>query len=371
MAIEIRIWDEREWSQSRGPYEALLRESGADLLFHSWDWLDLWWRHLGRVSTGDRLLVFAAFEEDRLVGLMPMVSVMSRSFGPVRLRTLQGLGTTFADSRGIVSEYQDAIAAPVHLQAVRGAIAAAMISMDGQDDIVVAWTEFGGEWVAAFSEARGASRSKIRIEDPSISYQAELNGGFEAYLRSIGSSTRRSLYGLRRRLAELGVPRITTQSGDNAVQALETMARLHARRWKAALFTPSAMDFHRALVDRWKGTGRIQFSVLDLDNEAVSVLYDIRVGSVQYNIQMGFRPDLSRRLSLGLIHLGYAMEAAANEGVLIYDYLAGRGMRNDYKRNLSTRSRSLRTVHCVKAPMAALAYGLVDIRRYFRKSLFR
>lgn len=148
--MEVRIWDEHEWQESRASYEALLRESGADPLFHSWDWLDLWWRHLGRPAGGDRLMAFAAFNEGRLVGLLPMVSVISRRLGPLRLRTLQGLGSTFANTRGIVSEYQEVIAAPADLVAVRGAIAAAMVSGEAHDDIVVAWTEFGREWYAAF-----------------------------------------------------------------------------------------------------------------------------------------------------------------------------------------------------------------------------
>lgn len=98
----------------------------------------------------------------------------------------------------------------------------------------------------------------------------------------------------------------------------------------------------------------------------MSVLYDIRMGSVQYNIQMGFKHDLSKRLSLGLIHLGYAIEEAAREGVLVYDCLAGRGMRNDYKRNLATRSRPLLTVHSVRGSVASIIYRLVDFRRLVR-----
>lgn len=83
------------------------------------------------------------------------------------------------------------------------------------------------------------------MEDHSVSYQAELDKGFEVYLRSIGTSTRRSMYGLRRRLEDMGVSRVTTQSDANAPKALDDMAQLHARRWRAPLFSPSAMDFHR------------------------------------------------------------------------------------------------------------------------------
>ena len=64
----------------------------------------------------------------------------------------------------------------------------------------------------------------------------------------------------------------------------------------------------------------------------VSVLYDVRKGARQYNIKMGFDPNFSSQVSLGLIHLGYAMERAAERGVASYDFLAGPGRTSDFKR---------------------------------------
>jgi CelD/BcsL family acetyltransferase involved in cellulose biosynthesis len=80
----------------------------------------------------------------------------------------------------------------------------------------------------------------------------------------------------------------------------------------------------------------------------VSVLYDIRKGACQYNISMGFDPSFSRKLSLGLLHLGYAMEAAAESQVSTYDFLAGSGLRSDYKRHLSQVRRSLSCVQVLR-----------------------
>ena len=66
----------------------------------------------------------------------------------------------------------------------------------------------------------------------------------------------------------------------------------------------------------------------------------MRKGARQYNIKMGFDPALSNRLSFGLIHFGYAMEAAAERGTTAYDFLAGPGRNHDFKPNLAQVKRS-------------------------------
>ncbi len=92
----------------------------------------------------------------------------------------------------------------------------------------------------------------------------------------------------------------------------------------------------------------------------VSVLYDIRKGTTQYNMKMGFDPDFSTRLSLGLVHFGYAMEAAAGRGVTVYDFLAGPGQSFDFKRNLGQLSRDLSCVQFLRRGLLPWVYRVRD-----------
>jgi CelD/BcsL family acetyltransferase involved in cellulose biosynthesis len=93
------------------------------------------------------------------------------------------------------------------------------------------------------------------------------------------------------------------------------------------------------------------------------VLYDIRKGTRQYNIKMGFDPAFSSRVSLGLIHLGYAMEAAAERGVTMYDFLAGPGQTSDYKRHLSQARRALSCVQMLRGRVLPALYRWRDRAR--------
>jgi CelD/BcsL family acetyltransferase involved in cellulose biosynthesis len=75
---------------------------------------------------------------------------------------------------------------------------------------------------------------------------------------------------------------------------------------------------------------------------------------------MGFDPSFGRRLSLGLLHLGYAMEAAAEQQVGTYDFLAGAGLRSDYKRHLSQASRRLSCVQVLRGYLLPPLYRWHD-----------
>jgi CelD/BcsL family acetyltransferase involved in cellulose biosynthesis len=95
----------------------------------------------------------------------------------------------------------------------------------------------------------------------------------------------------------------------------------------------------------------------------VSVLYDIRKGSRQYNIKLGFDPAIERSFSLGLIHFGYAIEAACDDGIATYDFLAGRGRKTDYKSHLGQVRQDLVTVQLLKGPALSRLYRWYDARK--------
>jgi CelD/BcsL family acetyltransferase involved in cellulose biosynthesis len=139
--------------------------------------------------------------------------------------------------------------------------------------------------------------------------------------------------------------------------------RLHQLRWKRSAFTGNRLAFHRTLARRLAARGELALSRLRVGGDVVSVLYDIRKGARQYNIKMGFNPAFSSRVSLGLIHLGYAMEAAADQGAAVYDFLAGPGQTSDYKRNLSQTRRAMSCVQMLRGRVLPALYRWRDRAR--------
>jgi len=203
----------------------------------------------------------------------------------------------------------------------------------------------------------------VRELDRSISYQASLVGGFESYIRKLSQSTRRSVWGLRRRLEGHGSVTLEQVTPDDLSAGFADMNRLHQLRWNKPGFAGKRLAFHLDLARRLADANELVLSRLRVGAKVVSVLYDIRKGSRQYNIKMAFDPRFSDRLSLGLMHLGYAMEAAADRGVTVYDFLAGLGQRNDYKRHLSQAKRELSAVQILRGPLLPRLYRWYDGRR--------
>jgi CelD/BcsL family acetyltransferase involved in cellulose biosynthesis len=77
-------------------------------------------------------------------------------------------------------------------------------------------------------------------------------------------------------------------------------------------------------------------------------------------MKMAFDPDFSSRLSLGLVHFGYAMEAAVEQGVILYDFLAGPGQAYDFKRNLAQIRRDLSCVQLLRGEWLPALYRWRD-----------
>ena len=203
-------------------------------------------------------------------------------------------------------------------------------------------------------------RQYVRDIDPSVSYQADLSGGFSGYLRRLGQSTRRSVFNLRRRLALQGEVSFELLSAEEIDSGFNDLNRLHRLRWKQPAVAGAGLEFHGRLARRLVTRGELALSRLRVGGRVVSVLYDIRKGARQYNISMGFDPSFGAKVSLGLLHLGYAMEAAAERQVSTYDFLAGTGQRSDYKRHLSQASRRLGCLQVLRGYLLPTLYRWHD-----------
>src|SRR5262249_17981093 len=131
-------------------------------------------------------------------------------------------------------------------------------------------------------------------------------------------------------------------------------------RWQQPAFAGTSLEFHTRLARRLVSRGELALSVLRVGGRVVSVLYDIRKGVRQYNVSMGFDPSFCSTLSLGLIHLGSAMEAAAERQVSTYDFLAGSGQHTDYKSHLSQARRNLSCVQVLRGYLLPSLYRWHD-----------
>jgi CelD/BcsL family acetyltransferase involved in cellulose biosynthesis len=344
----VRPWSVEEWLSGGSAWDGLLTRSGADALFLSWDWLTRWWRQYS-AKLGLSARILAVYDGDNLVGLAPLYGRRVVRGRVVGTRSLQLMGVAWRDPAPLISEYLDVIAAPEHRDAVRLECVRSLLAQADWDELAIGFTPAAEEWRDVISRAAPGNGHYVRVTDRSVSYHADLSQGFAPYLRDLGQSTRRSVWNLRRRLSEeCGETRLEPVTPEEIDAAFGDLNRLHELRWNRPAFPGERLDFHKSFAAGLASRGELAFTRLRVAGKVVSVLYDIRKGARQYNMKMGFDPNLTTRLSLGLIHFGYALEAAAERGVTLYDFLAGPGQHFDFKRNLGQLRCNLSSVHMVR-----------------------
>ena len=365
-ALITRQWSIQEWLASESAWDSLLTRSNADALFLSWHWLTHWWHYYGG-TLGLIPDILAFYRGDNLVGLAPLYRRLVVRAGIVRTRSVQVIGLSWRDPVPLISEYLDVIASPEDLDAVRNECMRVLLDQPAWTELVIGLTAAGGEWRDAFSRRVPSRGHYARELDRLVSYHADLAQGFAAYLKDLGQSTRRSVWNLRRRLAEEhGEVRFEFLAPEEIDSGFSDLNRLHRLRWNTPAFAGERLEFHKAFAARLAARGELAFTRLRVAGNVVSVLYDIRKGTRQYNMKMGFDPAFTTRLSLGLVHFGYAMEAASERGITLYDFLAGPGQSFDFKRNLGQIRRDLSCVQMLRGRVLPTIYRWRDRARALR-----
>lgn len=360
--IQIRTWTYTDFISRRKQWMELLACSNADPLFMSWDWQLLWWQIFG-ASAGHELVLLAACRGEELVGLAPLYCKSQLRKGLIPIRSLQLIGSSWRDPTCLISEYLDILAVgPLYTQ-VRAAFLEFILARADCSEVAICCADERQGWCDALRSPGDRRGHLVRSVDHAVSYQADLSSGFESYLRLLGESTRRKLFNLRRRLQQLGKVVVGPVEPQAVELTLHHLNRLHATRWGSPVFSGPRWQFHLAFARGAAERGQLQLSRLIVAERTVCVLYDIRIGRVQYNLQMGFDQEFGRSMSLGLLHLGYAMEQAAAAGVQAYDFLAGPGRVTSYKEHLAQRTRSLGTAQLVRHPLLARLYRWHDRRK--------
>ena len=361
LVLSARRWGMAEWLRSEALWNALLARSEADPLFLSWGWLTRWWQCYGD-PLGHPPHILAFYRGASLVGLVPFYQRRVKRAGLI-VRSVQSIGLSWRDPGPLASQYLDVLAAASDVEAVRDASLQVLLEDSSWQELVVGPTAYGSQWRQRLAARESPSGCYARELDHSVSYQANLAGGFRTYLDRLSQSTRRSMWNLRRRLAALGPVRLEPVAADEIVVGFAELNRLHQLRWSKPAFSGTRLAFHLDLARRLAVAGELVFSRLRIGREVVSMLYDIRKGTRQYNIKMAFDPNFSLRLSLGLLHLGYAMEEAAAGGVTLYDFLAGLGQKSDYKRHLGQMNRNLSFVQVLRGRLLPPLYRWHDGNR--------
>jgi hypothetical protein len=323
----------------REAWDALNKRGGCSSLFSSWEWQSNWWRVWG---AGRELRLYTFNDEvGQVVGIAPLYVQHSTYKKLIRLRQLQLVGNVYPTDETVLSEYADIVAEP----SLREAVVRSLQQLLRREQ----WDEFFAPFAV---EASGfyrlhtefeARHSHLKHEGQGV--RVDVSGGFHNYVAALGKHTRLKLVNRRTLLRTLGEVEIVYADSNNVDAFLARLNSLDRLRWARDCFGPLSLNFHSSIARMFALSGGLKFSALQVNGNVVSVLYNICHGGIEYNIQSAFDPDFHSKISLGTLHLGYALERAFDdESIKYFDLLFGGGKKEFYKIHYRGKSQEFYTL---------------------------
>ena len=74
-------------------WQDVLEKCNYYTVFSTWEWLSIWWKHFGK---GKRLVLLLAEENDKIVGIAPLMYSVHKMFG-LRMGKIEFIGTPDSD----------------------------------------------------------------------------------------------------------------------------------------------------------------------------------------------------------------------------------------------------------------------------------
>ncbi len=363
MAYSIRQWTETEFSNSRDAWNQLLGRSRADPLFMAWEWQHTWWSTFGPSSSQDLFILAAYDQQGQLAGIAPLFRRTSKIRNLLKVSRIEVIGNLYRGPCTMRTQHVDFIIREDRADEVGEAILSYLISRCDWDETVLSDIKIDST-IARVLQKNSVIRDAYARYSPSFgSYYIDTTGSFEDYLSRRGKNTRLQMYNRRKHLHRLGKVEFRPHQGYRET-FFAKLNYLHKQRWGHEAFTGKGLEFNMRLAALLERDGKTHFSELSLDGEPLSILYNYRVGGQEYFIQGGFKEDFDKKLQLGFLHLGYAIEDAFADGAIKrFNLLPGNGKNISYKPRLTPTYDAMTETQVVKGRLLKLAYRTYDALR--------
>ena len=351
--LEVRLWTSEEFLAAREVWQQLLARSNADPLFMSWDWQACWWRHHA-VPLDAGLRVLAVYRGNQLCGIAPFYLHRGSHRGVFRTRRLELLGNAWRDPECVFSEYLDVIAAVDAGDAVCAALRQWLQASPDWDELLLC--NVRDQSLALHLAHACADLGYLRPAESMTAWSVALPESFETFAAGLSSNSRRKALHQRDKLQN---PCCVVTAAGQRDATLARLEELVARRWSRTASAGARARFHADIVERL-GEGVARLTELRSGPNSISVMLNVRLSGTEYYLQSGFDAAYARGLSPGYLHLGYAIEAACRDRVQRFDFLAGRGLHRDYKRDFAAQATPLQSFHLVRKPSLRALFRVAD-----------
>lgn len=300
--------------------EVLLRCNNS--VFSTWEWLSIWWKHFG---TGKKLLVLLAKEDEKIIGIAPLMYSIHKMFG-LRIGKIEFVGTPQSD-------YNDFILTSKKEECIR-------LFIDHLSNLSEKWDCIDLTDIPEYSDAMPflIEMSKTVTPIHKCPY-TPLSKSYDIFLRGLSHNRR---YDLQRNLKRLErgfkVDFVDYSGVQSYVEGMNVFLELHQKRWKLKGFPAVSQryrNFNFDIAHSFSKRGWLGLFSLRLSGKPVAAFYGFKYKGKFYSYLSGFDPRYSR-YSVGNLLVAKAIERSIEEGLTEFDFMRG---DEDYKDRWNTMGR--------------------------------
>lgn len=323
-------------SITREEWDSLLHRSASNVVFLTWQWQTLWWRHFGSEGECRLHLLSVRAEGGALVGIAPLF-IASAPMPPIQeyergVPRPEGEGEPVRTVRivgGIdIADYLDIIAPADKLQDVWAAVLDYL--MERREE----WDAIDFHSLPPFSPSHNMlselaeERDLIsRVFPEDVCPVTELPGDWETYLMSLRKKDRHELRRKVRKLEGRDDAHwyLVLPTDEEAMSRnMETFLELHRKSGsdKARFMDEKMAAFFMESVTALAHTGWLDLAILEMAGEPASAYLSFLYGGRLYLYNSGYDPKFAS-YSAGVALLAYRIHKAILQGVKTFDFLRG------------------------------------------------
>jgi peptidoglycan/xylan/chitin deacetylase (PgdA/CDA1 family)/CelD/BcsL family acetyltransferase involved in cellulose biosynthesis len=323
--MEIRR--EADLAPLRTAWDELVRSSGSDTIFLTWEWVATWWSAYG--SPGDLRVLTVLDDHGVLRGIAPCRCQSVRGYGQT-VHALSFIGDSSIEDRPSDSDYLDFIVAPGYEKQVLEAVLNYWADTLSRGAVLLLnETPAGSPNLPALQElADGRGMTWRETDVPCATIQ--LPGSWDDYLRILQPRFRTKVRSVLRNLESQ--PEVQFRFCENAGQLeriLPALFDLHTRRWAeegkpGVFYWDRKRNFYlglsRLLLERhW-----LRLSWLEWNGQVLACQYGFAYGGAYSQLQEGYEPA-SEHWNPGIGLRAWSIREFLKEGLREYDFLGGVG----------------------------------------------
>jgi CelD/BcsL family acetyltransferase involved in cellulose biosynthesis len=304
----------------RNEWNCLLKESRADNVFLTWEWLFTWWE----IYAGKTELYIIAIRDQKseLVGLAPLKVRARKVFGLRRGNVLEFIGT----GRDVTSEYLDIIVKRGLETTVTKHIIRYVVEQNPRINWDLKHLREESPLLQVLSEFINAKMPLHFLKQWSICPTVTLPKSWEEFCAHKSSNFNKMMKQyLRVSHRDLNLQLVCCNSASELDNDLNQLIALHHNRWKGrsrAFKTNEYIQFHRRIASIFFENGWLRLFFLKSGCSLLAGIYCFKYGETLYYYQSGRNVEFSRH-HLGTVLLNRVIMQGIKEGLTQFDLLTG------------------------------------------------